>query len=208
MVDSYAKPTGCDIRNLQFIFNDDVVSVGGARLRCSIMENRKADVIRITVVGDGTVGKTCMLVRYVTNNIPTGYEPTIFETHNCTININEKPYNVILADTSGQEYLDKMRSFSYSFALSNCFLICFAVDSRTSFENISHVWIKDVRKANRKASIILVGTKSDLRKTLSETISKEEILKLVKDIKASGYVECSAFTKDGVDDVFNRFSTD
>ncbi|KAK9692647.1 Ras family [Popillia japonica] len=87
---------------------------------------------------------------------------------------------------------------------SNCFLICFAVDSRTSFENISHVWIKDVRKANRKASIILVGTKSDLRKTLSETISKEEILKLVKDIKASGYVECSAFTKDGVDDVFNE----
>ncbi|KRT81310.1 ADP ribosylation factor [Oryctes borbonicus] len=164
----------------------------------------KDDVIRLTVVGDGTVGKTFMLVRYVTNKLPLGYEPTIFETHNCTINLNEKRYNVILSDTSGQEYSDRMRSFSYSFALSNCFLICFAVDSRTSFENISHVWIKDVKKANRKASIVLVGTKSDLRNTPNETISKEEILKLVKEIKAHSYVECSAYTKDGIDNVFNE----
>lgn len=77
----------------------------------------KDDVIRVTVVGDGTVGKTCMLVRYVTNRLPMGYEPTIFETHNYTVKLDEKCYNVILADTSGQEYLDKMRSFSYSFAL-------------------------------------------------------------------------------------------
>lgn len=80
-------------------------------------QRSKDDVIRITVVGDGTVGKTFMLVRYVTNKLPTGYEPTIFETHNYTTKIDEKQYNVILADTSGQEYLDKMRSFSYSFAL-------------------------------------------------------------------------------------------
>ncbi|GJQ67337.1 hypothetical protein Trydic_g8233 [Trypoxylus dichotomus] len=151
-----------------------------------------------------------MLVRYVTNKLPLGYEPTIFETHNCTVKLDEKRYNVILADTSGQEYSDRMRSFSYSFALSNCFLVCFAVDSRASFENINHVWIKDVRKANRKASIILVGedrysgTKSDLRNTFNETISKDEILKLVKQIKAHSYMECSAYTKDGVDDVFNE----
>lgn len=50
----------------------------------------------------------------------------------------------------------------------------------------------------------IAGTKSDLRNTLNETISREEVQKLVKEVKADGYVECSSYTKEGLDNVFNE----
>ena len=37
--------------------------------------------LKITCVGDGYVGKTCMLWSYVYRKFPKDYVPTVFETH-------------------------------------------------------------------------------------------------------------------------------
>ena len=43
------------------------------------------------------------------------------------------------------------------------FLLCFSVDSCTSFENIERKWIKEIREHCPDTPIILVGTKMDLQ---------------------------------------------
>lgn len=59
------------------------------------------------MVGDGAVGKTCLLVSYVRNDFPQTYVPTVFENYVTNIGCNGEQYTVNLWDTAGQEDFDR-----------------------------------------------------------------------------------------------------
>ena len=126
--------------------------------------NREADYeIKILTLGESSVGKTAIIVRYFLN---TFSEKAITTTG---IDVQKKKmvmFNKVLEirvwDTAGQE---KFRSLSKQFYnKTQGILLIYDITSRNSFEALK-IWLKDI-KANLQtnAKIILVGNKIDLGK--------------------------------------------
>ena len=86
------------------------------------------------VVGDGAVGKTCLLMVYSQNAFPGEYVPTVFDQYQVNVDIKDRVINLGLWDTAGQEDYDRLRPISYPD--TNVFLVCFSVISPDSFENV------------------------------------------------------------------------
>ena len=116
-----------------------------------------------------------------------------------------------LWDTAGQEEYDHVRIRCYS--ETDVIVLCFSIDNSASLENILEIWTPEVKHYCPKAAIVLVGNKKDLRddpetiatlqKLNQEPVKFEEGKALAEKINAFGYLECSAKTKEGVQEVFD-----
>jgi len=164
--------------------------------------------IKCVVVGDGAVGKTCLLISYTTNKFPSEYVPTVFDNYAVTVMIGDTPYTLGLFDTAGQEDYDRLRPLSYP--QTDVFLACFSLVSPSSFSNIKEKWVPEIRHHCSSTPIILVGTQWDLRdqRTKSKAggqgvVDDADCTVLVKQLLLAGYCECSALTQYKLKEVFD-----
>lgn len=65
-------------------------------------------IVKCGVVGDGTVGKTTLLLSYITQAFITEYTPTVFDNFSAIEEVNGEVINVILWDTAGINCLTNM----------------------------------------------------------------------------------------------------
>ena len=89
---------------------------------------------KLVVVGDGTVGKTCLLQRYTQNSFNPQYVPTVFENLQHQEVVDGQSVSLEIVDTAGQEGYDHLRPISYP--ETKVFVICFALDNADSLSNV------------------------------------------------------------------------
>nr|KYP66611.1 Rac-like GTP-binding protein RHO1 [Cajanus cajan] len=178
--------------------------------------------IKCVTVGDGAVGKTCLLISYTSNTFPTDYVPTVFDNFSANVVVNGSIVNLGLWDTAGQEDYNRLRPLSYRGA--DVFILAFSLISKASYENVSKKWIPELKHYAPGVPIILVGTKLesvpyyfviwnevDLRDDKQFCIDHpgavpitsaqgEELRKL---INAPAYIECSSKSQENVKAVFD-----
>jgi len=162
---------------------------------------------KLVVVGDGAVGKTSLLHMFTKDEFPKEYVPTVFENTAKTVCYKGNHHKLNLWDTAGQEGYDRVRLMSYK--NTDCFMLCFAVDNLTSLENISARWAKEVSKhrdkGKYKAVQVIVGLKTDLRKTSKKVCSTaKQGEDFANKTGSDFYCECSAMLNDGVDELFEK----
>jgi len=159
--------------------------------------------MKTVVVGDGAVGKTCLLASFATAKFPKEYVPTIFNNQSVPVGVDGRDVLLSIFDTAGQEDYDKMRPISYPG--TDVFIVCYSVDMPASKANVLQKWLPEIKQHCPTVPFVLCACKVDMRQDgQADTVSSEEGDQIAKDTKASRFVECSALTQVGVKQVFEE----
>lgn len=156
--------------------------------------------VKCVVVGDGAVGKTSLLISYATNTFPEEYVPTVFDNHQSSVTVSGKGYGLDLWDTAGQEEYDSMRALAYP--RTDVFIVVFSLTSAASLSNVLTKWHPELQHHAAAVPVILVGAKADVAQSATEKVDKAEIDRVTKACGARSYLQCSALTQQGLNEVF------
>lgn len=154
---------------------------------------------QIVLVGDSTVGKTSLLLKYTNGSYNETNLATVgldFITKDEVI--NEKTIRVKIWDTAGQErYKSLTQGF---FRLANGAIIVFDVSNNDSFVNLKY-WVSALRtffnSSESVFNVIMVGNKIDKERE----VSREDANTFAKE-NGITYFEVSAKTGEGVNESF------
>lgn len=159
--------------------------------------------LKIIMVGDSGVGKSCLLKSFMGKEFSEGYVSTIgvdFEMKQATI--HDKKVNLQIWDTAGQE---RFRTITTSYyRSSDAILIVFDISDETTFRNVE-AWLDDVRSyARETCDVMLIGNKVDLYAERKVSFDKA---KSYADERGMTYIETSAKTHFNVSKAFETVAT-
>lgn len=156
---------------------------------------------KITVVGDGGVGKTSLIVRLTENRFSEDYKMTLGTSFAAqTVNIDDYVVTLQIWDLGGQPSFSHLRSFFY--AGSKGGVVVFDLTDEKSFQNVP-VWAKELFSVCGNVPIVIIGNKNDLAS--GRVVSRADAERVARSLGAP-YIETSAKTGDKVNMAFQGIS--
>lgn len=154
-------------------------------------------IMKILLIGDSGVGKSCLLVRFVEDKFNPSFITTIgIDFKIKTVDINGKKVKLQLWDTAGQERFRTITTAYYRGAMG--IILVYDVTDERTFANIKQ-WFKTVNEhANDEAQLLLVGNKSDMD---TRVVTTEQGEALAKELGLP-FIESSAKNDDNVNEIF------
>ena len=177
---------------IEEIFRAAARAAHGGNILNNIKQTNES-LLTVHLVGDANVGKTAICHAYLKNTfkdydsnmaVKVYVAPTQF--------IDGKKYELKIMDIRHSErvaYINKM-----CYTLSNVIIVVFSVVDLDSFQSVREKWIPEIKEHCPATPVILVGNKTDLRKS-NEIVTTEMVKQLASEINAVAYFEC--FCHDG-----------
>lgn len=99
-------------------------------------------LLKLIVIGDSSVGKTCLLLRFSDDQFPLSHMPTIgIDFRIKTINLMGKNVKLQVWDTAGQERFRTITQTYYKGAMG--ILLVYDCSEEVTFNNIQN-WLKQI----------------------------------------------------------------
>lgn len=154
---------------------------------------------RLIIIGESTVGKSCLLRRFTESRYIEHNDPTVgVDFHSKIVRVDGHNLKLQLWDTAGQERFRAITRSYFRNAVGA--LLVFNLSDRESFQQLPE-WIDDVQQASkpRHPVFVLAGNKADMDR-------HRQVLRRDAELFASkhnmDYVETSAKTGLNVEEVF------
>jgi small GTP-binding protein len=159
---------------------------------------------KIVVVGDTRVGKTSIIQRYVNKT----FNDLVFTTiagaaSSVEVKTDTRIVTLDIWDTAGQEQYRSIAGIY--FRNTSSVIMIYDVASRESFTALRY-WHETVRKScDSKVHVYVVGNKIDLE---AREVEYNEGIDFTKSVNAESYLECSAKSGIGVEEIFGQIAAD
>ena len=153
-------------------------------------EQEQQIVFKLLLLGDSSVGKTSILLKYISNKFDESSISTVgVDYMDKIIDYNKFKIKLQIWDTSGEE---KFRTITKNFYRNaDGLLVVFDLTKKESYDHI-RIWINEAKENNDKLKTILIGNKLDLK---DERIVAIDVAKQFAEKNNLKYIETSA--KDG-----------
>ena len=159
----------------------------------------KKFILKILTAGEGGVGKTTLLHRYVDGNFMTGTHMTIgVEFFLKDINIDDNNCTLQLWDFGGQAQFRFLLN-SYVLGAKGAFVM-FDLTRMMTLNRIED-WVNLVRSDDPNIPILFLGTKNDLKDKIS--VDDNYILEVKEKYNFIDFLKVSSKTGENVDKAFN-----
>ena len=162
------------------------------------MADQEEIKMKILLIGESKVGKTCLINSYVIRSFNINQLSTVgLDFRTKKLDIQGKQIILNIYDTAGQE---RFRNLATGYMKSaDGFLVCFDLTSESTLENVTS-WINSIKNTARKnASMLIIGNKSDLNEDREVTTEQGKQFAAKNGID---YLETSSKMHIGVDEAF------
>ncbi|PAN27678.1 hypothetical protein GQ55_5G099400 [Panicum hallii var. hallii] len=162
-------------------------------------------LIKLLLIGDSGVGKSCLLLRFSDGSFTTSFITTIgIDFKIRTVELDGKRVKLQIWDTAGQERFRTITTAYYRGAMG--ILLVYDVTDESSFNNIRN-WIRNIEQhASDNVNKVLVGNKADMDESKRAVpTAKGQALADEYGIK---FFETSAKTNLNVEQVFFSIARD
>ena len=155
-----------------------------------------AFVFKITVIGDGAVGKTSLIKKYTQGSFQKDYIKTLgAQFSKYDEEIEGDNVKLFFWDIAGQAEFMFMRPTFYKGSKAVIIVFSYGEGEEESYEHVTD-WHDDIKKFCGDLPVILFGNKIDLIN--EKDLDDKRVQDLVKERKFLGYYKTSAKTGAGV----------